>query len=138
MKWGKFWSLLVISCVAITIMQGILYLLAYIKLFTLFSGILIVLLSIPLTYTVAYVHTKYQYSKSVKLTNKIAFIVAGAFVAPAITLFTVAFIALATGFGLTNYIGGWGFLALMYIAAPIIGASITYWIGKRRNFMPYV
>ena len=136
-KW-KFLFLLIMLCMILLVFQIGLYLLAYVDLFTLFGGIIVLLLGIPLSYAIRYVQIRYQHSKAIKLTNKIAFILAGAFLAPAIVLFTVAFIALAMGWVLTNYIGSWGTLIIMYVVAPIIGASITYLIGKRRDFRSHV
>lgn len=114
-KWSKFLPLLIISCTVLAVTQVVLYLLAYIKLFTLFGGVLVLLLTIPLSYTIGYIQTRYQQSKSVELMNKIAFILAGAFLAPAVTLFSFAFIALATG-----------------------GASISYSIGRRRDYRRFM
>jgi hypothetical protein len=138
MRGKKFWSIFAISCTVLMAIQVILYLLAYIELFVLFGGLLVLLLAIPLSYAVLYTQTRYQHSKTVKLTNKIAYIAAGALVAPAVALFSSALIALTTGWAATSRLGAWGFLFIMYVVAPIIGASITYWIGKRRDFMPYV
>ncbi len=136
--WWKFLPLFFISCIVLIVTQVVLYLLAYIELFTLFGGVLVLFLTFPLVYAIGYIQTRYQQSKSVQLTNKIAYILAGAFLAPAITLFSFAFISLATGWVAANHLGGWGFLIIMYVVAPIIGASITYLIGKRRDFMPYI
>jgi len=137
-KWRRrFLPLILVSCAVLIVVQVSLYLLAYIEMLTLFGGVLLPLLAIPISYTIWYIQTKYQQTKTVHLMNKMAFILAGAFLAPAITLFGSAFIALATGWVATNYIGGWGTIIIMYVVAPIIGASITYWIGKRRDFMPY-
>ena len=131
--------LLITSCIVLAVIQVILYLLAYIDLLRLFGGVLVLLLIFPLSYTIGYIQTRYQQSKSVKLMNKIAFTLVGAFLAPVITLFTGAFIIWATGLPPpTRYLGTWGTLIILYVVAPIIGASITYWIGKRRDFMPYM
>lgn len=130
--------LIIVSCAVLIVIQISLYLLAYIELFTLFSGVLLPLLAIPLSYTIWYIQTKYNHSKSVKLMNKLAYILAGALVAPAVTLFSFAFIALTTGWTVAEHIGTWGFIFIMCVVAPTIGASITYYIGKRRDFMPYV
>jgi uncharacterized membrane protein SirB2 len=137
-KWSKFLPLLIISCTVLAVTQVVLYLLAYIKLFTLFGGVLVLLLTIPLGYTILYIQTRYQQSKSVQLTNKIAFILAGAFLAPAVTLFSFAFIALATGGASANYLGAWGTIIIMYVVAPIIGASISYSIGRRRDYRRFM
>jgi predicted RND superfamily exporter protein len=138
-KWRRrFLPLIIALCAVLIIIQVSLYLLAYIELFTLFGGVLLPLLAIPISYAIWYVQTKYQQTKTVQLMNKMAFILAGAFLAPAITLFGSAFIALATGWVATNYIGGWGTIIIMYVVAPIIGASITYWIGKRRDYRPFM
>lgn len=136
--WRQFWPLLIISYIVLAVTQVILYLLAYIELFTLFGGVLVLLLTIPLVYTIGYIQTRYQQSKSVELMNKMAFILAGAFLAPAVTLFSLAFIALATGLASANYLGAWGTLIILYVVAPIIGASISYSIGRRRDYKPFI
>jgi hypothetical protein len=138
MRGRKFWSLVLVFCAVLVSVQVVLYLLAYIKLFMLFGGVLVVFLALPLSYTVMYLQTRYQQSKSVRLMNKLAYILAGAFLAPAITLFWLALISSATGVATINHLGPLGTILLMYVVAPIVGASITYSIGKRRNFMPHV
>jgi hypothetical protein len=135
--WWKFWPLIAISCIILIVTQAILYLLAYIELFTLFGGVL-VLLTIPLSYAIEYIQTRYRQSKSVELMNRIAFILGPACLAIGGALFSSAFIALATGGASANYLGPWGTIIIMFVVAPIIGASIGYWIGKRRDFMPFV
>jgi len=139
-KWRRrFLPLIFASCIVLTVTQVSLYLLAYINLSTLFGGVLLLLLTIPLSYTIWYVQTRYQHSKTVHLTNKIAFILAGAFLAPVITLFTTAFIILATGLPPpTRYLGTWTTLILLFAVPSIIGAFITYWIGKRRDYRPFM
>jgi hypothetical protein len=137
--WGrKFWSLVLVSCAVLVVVQVVLYLLAYIELFTLFGGVIVVFLALPLSYTIMYIQTRLQQSRSVRLMNKMAYILAGAFLAPAITLFSLAILSSATGGASANYLGPRGTILLMYVVAPVVGASITYSIGKRRNFMPHV
>ena len=138
-NWSKFWPILIISCSILAAIQVVLYLFAYIGLLRLFGGVLLLLLSIPLSYAVWYIQTKYQQAKSVQLMNKIAFILIGAFLAPVVTLFLGAFIVLVTGgASLVSYLGIWQSFFLVFIVAPIIGASITYLMGKRRDFMTYM
>lgn len=137
--WRKFLPLLIISCTVLAVIQVSLYLLAYIKLFALFGGVLVLLLTIPLSYTIGYIQTRYQQSKSVQLMNKIAFIGAGACLAPAITLFALAFIVLATGWASpASYMGTWQTFILLFVVTPIIGASIGYWIGRRRDYRRFM
>jgi hypothetical protein len=104
-KWSKFLTLLIISCAVLVVVQVVLYLLACINLLALFGGVLVLLLAIPLSYTIWYIQTRYRQSKTVKLTNKIAYILAGALLAPAITLFSLALIALTTGWVAANHLG---------------------------------
>jgi hypothetical protein len=139
-KWRRrFLPIIIVSCAVLIVMQVSLYLLAYIELFTLFGGVLLFLLAIPISYTVWYVQTKYQQTKTVHLMNKMAFILGGAFLAPAITLFGLAFIILATGLPPpTHYLGRWPSLTLILLVPPIVGAFIGYLIGKRRNYRPFM
>jgi hypothetical protein len=124
--WGRnFWSLVLIFCAVLAAIQVVLYLLAYIELFTLFGGVLVVFLALPLSYTVLYLQTRYRQSKSVHLMNKMAYMLAGAFLAPVVTLFSLAIISSATGGASADYLGSLGTLLLMYVVAPIVGASIT-------------
>ncbi|PVX23361.1 MAG: hypothetical protein CW691_10850 [Candidatus Bathyarchaeum sp.] len=132
------WTLLVASFIVLIGVQVVLFLLSYIELFTLFGGVLVILLSIPLSYTIGYIQTRYQQSKSVQLTNKIAFILGPACLAVGAALFSLVFISLATGGASANYLGSMGTLIIMYVIAPSIGGSLGYLIGKKRNFMPYV
>jgi len=71
--------------------------------------------------------------------NKMAFILGGACLAPAITLFGSAFIILATGLPPpTRYLGTWLSLILLTIVPPIVGAFIGYLIGRRRDYSPFM
>jgi len=139
-KWRRrFLPLIIVSCAVLIIIQVSLYLLAYIELFTLFGGVLLLLLAIPLSYTIWYIQTKYQQTKTVHLMNKMAFILAGACLAPAITLFGSAFIVLATDLPPpTSYLGTWPSLILIIIVPPIVGSFIGYLIGRRRDYRPFV
>jgi len=137
-SWRRFLPLLIMTYIVLTVIHVILYLLAYINLSTLFGGVLILLLMIPLPYAIWHIQTKYQHSKTVHLMNKLAFILAGALLAFPITLFATAFIIWALGLPpLVNYVGQWLTLILFFIVSPIVGAFIGYWIGKRRNYRPY-
>ena len=137
--WGKkFWFLLIISCAVLAVIQVSLYLLAYIDLLILFGGVLVLFLAFPLVYAIGYIQTRYHQSKSVQLMNRIGFILGPACLAVGGALFSLAFIALVTGGASANYLGPWGTLIIMYVVAPIIGASIGYLIGRRRDFMPFV
>lgn len=139
-KWRRrFLPIIIVSCAVLIVIQVSLYLLAYIELLTLFGGVLLPLLAIPISYTVWYVQTKYQQTKTVHLMNKMAFIVSGAFLAPAITLFGSAFIVLATGLPPpASYLGTWSSLILIIIVSPIVGAFIGYLIGRRRDYRPFM
>jgi hypothetical protein len=137
--WRRFLPLIIALYAILIVIQVGLYLLAYIELFTLFGGVLLPLLAIPISYAIWYVQTKYQQTKTVHLMNKMAFILAGACLAPAITLFGSAFIVLATGLPPpTSYLGRWPSLILIIIVPPIVGAFIGYLIGRRRDYRPFM
>ena len=137
--WRQFWPLTIISCSVLIVTGCVVYLLGYIDLFKLFGDVLVLLLTIPLAYTVWYIQTTYQHSKSVHVMNKIAFIMAGAFLAFPFTLFATAFIIWATGSASpTSYLGTWPTLILLFVLPTIIGAFIGYLIGKRRNYRPFI
>jgi len=137
--WRRFWVGIAISVSVLIVAQCAVYLLGYIDLFKLFGGVLVLLLTIPLAYTVWHIQTRYQHSKNVHVVNKIAFIMAGAFLAFPITLFATAFIIWATGSAPpTSYLGTWPTLILLFVLPTIIGAFIGYWIGKRRNYRPFL
>jgi hypothetical protein len=137
--WRRFWVGIAISVSVLIIAQYAAYLLGYIDLFKLFGGVLVLLLTIPLTYTVWYIQTRYQHSKTVHVMNKIAFIMAGACLAFPITLFATAFIIWAIGAAPpTSYLGPWPTLILLMVVPMIIGALIGYWIGRRRNYRPFL
>jgi hypothetical protein len=139
-KWRRrFLPLIIASCAVFIVIQVSLYLLAYIELFTLFGGVLLLLLAIPISYTIWYIQTKYQQTKTIHLMNKMAFILAGACLAPAITLFGSAFIVLAIGLPPpASYLGTWPSLILIIIVSPIVGAFIGYLIGRRRDYRPFM
>ena len=138
-SWRQLLPLLIISYIVLVIIQVILYLLAYINLSTLFGGVLVLLLIIPLPYAIWHIQTKYQHSKTVHLMNKLAFILGGTLLAFPTALFATAFIIWALGLPpLVNYMGQWLTLILFFIVSPIVGAFIVYWIGKRRNYRPYM
>jgi hypothetical protein len=139
-KWRRqFLPLIIVSCAVLIIIQVSLYLLAYIELSTLFGGVLLPLLAIPISYTIWYIQTNYQQTKTVHLMNKMAFILAGACLAPAITLFGSAFIILATNSPPpTSYLGTWPSLILIIGVPPIVGAFIGYLIGRRRDYKPFM
>jgi hypothetical protein len=139
-RWRRqFLPLIIAFCAVLIVIQVSLYLLAYIELLTLFGGVLLPLLAIPISYTIWYIQTKYQQTKTVRLMNKIAFILGGACLAPAITLFGSAFIVLATGLPPpTSYLGRWPSLILILIVPPVVGAFIGYLIGRRRDYRPFV
>jgi hypothetical protein len=137
--WRRFLPLIIALYAILIVIQVGLHLLAYIELFTLFGGVLLPLLAIPISYAIWYVQTKYQQTKTVHLMNKMAFILAGACLAPAITLFGSAFIVLATGLPPpTSYLGRWPSLILIIIVPPIVGAFIGYLIGRRRDYRPFM
>ena len=139
-KWRRrFLPLILVSCAVLIVVQVSLYLLAYIEMLTLFGGVLLPLLAIPISYTIWYIQTKYQQTKTVHLMNKMAFILAGACLAPVITLFGSAFIVLATDLPPpTSYLRTWPSLILIIIVPPIVGAFIGYLIGRRRDYRPFV
>lgn len=139
-RWRRqFLPLIIVSCAVLIVIQVSLYLLAYIELITLFGGVLVLLLAFPLSYAIWYVQTKYQQTKTVHLMNKMAFILAGACLAPVITLFGSAFIILAMDLPPpTSYLGTWPSLILIIVVPPIVGAFIGYLIGRRRDYRPFV
>lgn len=138
-KWRKFLPLLIISCTVLAVTEVILYLLAYIELFTLFGGVLVLLLTIPLVYTILYIQTRYQRSKSVKLMNKIAFLGAGACLAFPITFFTIASILRVSGRPQLSYYIGSEMTIVVYLFIPlIVGAFIGYLIGRRRDYRRFM
>jgi len=137
--WKRFWPQIIIVCSSLVVLQYILYLSGYINLSQLCLGILLVFVVIPLTYGVRHLQIRYQTSKKMQLTNKIAFIMAGAFLAPPFTLFATAFIIWATGLSPpTDYLGAWSTLILLFVVPCPVGGYIGYRIGKRRNYRPYV
>jgi len=137
-KWRQFLPLLIISYIVLTVIQVVLYLLAYIDLSTFFGGVIVLLLTIPLPYAIWHIQTRYQHSKTIHLMNKIAFILAGACLAFPITFFAVVFILGAESLTvLSNYIGYWPTIILLLAVPMIVGAFIGYWLGKRRNYRPY-
>ena len=137
--WRRFWPLTIISCLVLIVVQCILYLLGYVDLSQLCCGILLVFVAIPLAYGVRYLQIRYLTSNKMQLINKIAFIMAGAFLAPPFTLFATAFIIWATGLSPpTDYLGAWSTLILLFVVPCPVGGYIGYRIGKRRNYRPYV
>ena len=137
-SWRRFLPLVIISYIVLIAIQVILYFLAYINLSILFGGILVLLLIIPLPYAIWHIQTKYQHSKTIHIMNKLAFIGSGAILAFPLTMLTIIFIILATGATEPfSYLGPWLTIILIVIVPTIIGASVGYLIGKRRNFEPY-
>lgn len=137
--WRRFWSLLIITYVVLIIIQVILYFITYINLSTFFGSVLVLLLIIPLPYAIWHIQTKYQQSKTVHLVNKLAFMLAGAFLAFPTALFATALIIWALGLPpLANYMGQWFTIILFFFVSPVVGAFIGYRIGKRRNYRPYM
>lgn len=132
-----FYFILVLSAFLV-IVDVVLFFLSYIELFALLGSALVISLTIPVSFAIWYVQTNYQQSKTVKLSNKLAFILGPALLSVGVALFSLALISLITGVSTVNYLGPSGSIFVMYVVAPVIGASIGYWMGKRRNFMPYV
>jgi hypothetical protein len=137
--WRRFWPPAIIACSVLFVAQCILYLLGYIDLSQLCGGILLVFVAIPLTYGVWHLQIRYQTSNKMQLINKIAFIMAGAFLAPPFTLFATAFIIWATGLSPpTDYLRAWSTLILLFVVPCPVGGYIGYRIGKRRNYRPLI
>ncbi len=134
----KYLPLLIVSAIFLVIVQVVLFFVGYVELLPLFGGILVLLLAFPLVYAIKSIQARYPQSKSVKLSNKLAFIVGPALLSVGVALFSLALISLITGVSTVNYLGPLGTILVMYVVAPVVGASIGYWIGKRRNFMPFV
>jgi hypothetical protein len=137
--WRRFWTPAIIICSSLVVAQCILYLSGYVDLSQLCGGILLVFVAIPLTYGVRHLQIRYQTSNKMQLINKIAFIMAGAFLAPPFTLFATAFIIWATGLSPpTDYLGQWSTLILLFVVPCPVGGFIGYWVGKRRNYRPFI
>jgi hypothetical protein len=137
-SWRHFLPLLIISYIFLIAVQVILYLLTYINASTLFGGVLVLLLMIPLVYLIGHVQIKYQHTKAIHAINKLAFIMG-----PACLAFPVTFIAVFFIFGvermnaLSSYVGYWPTIILLLVLPMMAGATIGYALGKRRNFEPY-
>ena len=137
--WRRFWPQTITICSVLIVVQCIVYLLGYIDILQLSSGVFVVLAAIPLAYGVRYLQIRYQTTKTMQLINKIAFIGSFGFMAWAITFFGAAFIIWATGLPPpTDYLGTWPTFILLFIVPWPVGGYIGYRIGKRRNFRPYV
>ncbi len=137
--WKRFWPPTIISCSVLIVAQCILYLSGYIDISKLFGGILVVFVAIPLTYGVRYIQTRYQTTKTMRLTMRIAFPVGFGGIAWCITFFGGAFIIWATGLPPpTNYLGSGPTFIVFFVVPWIVGGFIGYRVGKRRNYRPYI
>jgi hypothetical protein len=131
----NFWASFLIWCIALTITLATLFLMSQIVLFAIVGGIFTFSFMIPLFYANKHIQTKYRRAENVKLKTRIALILVGALLAPLLVEFTFIFIILATG-------GGWALSQSLraletpifhFIVYPIVGGSVGYLIGKRRN-----
>ncbi len=137
--WRRFWPQTIIACSVLFVAQCILYLLGYIDLSQLSGGILVVFVGIYLTYGVRYLQMRYRTSKKTQLINRIAFIAGFGWIAWVITFFGTAFIIWATGLRPpTDYLGAWSILILLFVVPWIVGGFIGYWVGKRRDYRPFM
>ena len=137
--WRQFWVGVAISVSVLIVAQCAAYLLGYIDLYKLCGGLIALFLGIPLAYAIVYIKTEVISGKVQLKMNKIAFIGAGAGISFLITLFGGAFLIWALGLPpLTSYLGMWPTLILFFIVSPVVGAFIGYWIGRRRNYRPFM
>jgi formate/nitrite transporter FocA (FNT family) len=107
-----------------------------IVLFAIVGGIFIFSFTIPLFHANKQIQTKYRRAENVKLKTRIALIVVGAILAPLLVEFTFIFITLAVGGGtwaLSQSLRALETPIFHFIIYPIVGASVGYLIGKRRN-----
>jgi hypothetical protein len=136
-KWRHL-PLIVLSCGILAALQVILYLLAYINETTLCGGIVVLVLSVPLTYAIYHVQTKYRALKAVQIVNRVAFILGPALLAFPISFFAIVFIFGADSLStVSSHIGYWPTLILALSVPMVIGGFIGYLIGKKRDFEPY-
>jgi hypothetical protein len=132
----NFWASFLIWCVAVTITLATLFLMSQIILFAIVGGIFTFSFTIPLFYANKHIQTKYRRAENVKLKTRIALILFGALLAPLIVEFTFIFITLAVGGGtwaLSQSLRVLETPIFHFIIYPIVGASVGYLIGKRRN-----
>ncbi|MCW4017419.1 MAG: hypothetical protein NWF00_01840 [Candidatus Bathyarchaeota archaeon] len=131
-------TLLAISYIILVAIQVILYFLAYINETTLFGGILVLLLILPLPFLIWHIQTKYRAAKAIQIANRVAFILG-----PALIAFPISFVSIFFIFGaermkaLSSYVGYWPTVILLLCLPMMAGAFIGYLIGKRRKFEPY-
>ena len=137
--WKRFWIGIAIMFSVLAVAQCTAYLLGYIDLYKLYGGLIVLFLSIPVAYAIGYIKTEAFSEKTRVKLNRMAFIGAGACISFLITLFGTAFFIWALGLPpLVNYMGQWPTLILFFIVPPILGALIGDWIGRRRNYRPYL
>ncbi len=137
-SWRRFLPLLASSYIVLIALQVILYLSAYIDMSVLFGGVLVLLISVPLTYAIWRIQTTYQASSAIQIANRLAFILGPALLAFPVTFISVFLIFGAEGMNaLSSYVGYWPTVILEVVVPMIVGGFIGYLIGKRRNFEPY-
>ena len=135
-SWRRnFWASFLIWCIALTITLATLFLISQIVLFAIVGGIFTFSFTIALFYANKHIQTKYRRAENVKLKTRIVLILVGALLAPLLVEFTFIFITLATEgrWALGQSLRALETPILHFIVYPIVGASVGYLIGKRRN-----
>ncbi|MGD2066731.1 MAG: hypothetical protein PVI43_06150 [Candidatus Bathyarchaeota archaeon] len=130
----KFWGVFLVWCVVLTITLITLVLVSQIVLLSIVGGVFVFSFVVPLFYASRHIQTKYRLSEDVRLTTRIVVMLTSTFLAPFIVLFSLLYITLLTGGHATPfYLGSSESNFIMNGIAPIVGACVGYFIGKKRT-----
>ena len=136
--WRRFWIEMAIGTVALLIITLAAYFLGYLDLDGVYQGIISIISGIGVAYMIQHILRDVLSKKRQLMIAKIAYTGLGAWAGWAITFFGAVLISAL--FRLSGNLpplanpNGWWFLVLAFVIAPIIGAPIGYWVGKRRHF----
>lgn len=135
--WRRFWIEMAIGFVILSVANWTIYFFGYIDVYGLLRNTATLFLIIGFCYMIQHIKTEVLSEKGLLTLNKIAYVLLGACLMIAISLFGVEFMLKTLGLPpLPTLIGTWPAIISTLIVSPIIGGFLGYKLGKRRKFQP--